>query len=184
MVIIEETSSSVSCRQEGGDSRMDMTERGVVKKAFTVEKGEMKLDEVLRHRFRDRELTSHHRQEPQLPTSNLEGFQLCTRLMFDVENVSFKVCLPTIMNNSSPRLAHFRLLGEDNGKSRRQVHVAWRLATSVASKKPTGTGPESGHLGGFQATGIHSPSTPLLPYISQATSRWDVSMREPGHSDV
>jgi hypothetical protein len=38
MVIIEETSSSVSCWREAGDSRMDMTERGVVKKAFTVER--------------------------------------------------------------------------------------------------------------------------------------------------
>jgi hypothetical protein len=46
-VVIEETSVSVACWCEDSDSRMGMTGRGVDQKTFAVEKGEMKLDEVL-----------------------------------------------------------------------------------------------------------------------------------------
>jgi hypothetical protein len=47
MVIIEETSVSVTCWREDSESSMGMTGREVDQKAFAVEKGEMKLDEVL-----------------------------------------------------------------------------------------------------------------------------------------
>jgi hypothetical protein len=47
MVVIEEKSVSVTNWSKDNDSRMGMTGRGVDQKAFAVEKGEMKLDQVL-----------------------------------------------------------------------------------------------------------------------------------------
>jgi hypothetical protein len=95
---------------------------------------------------------------------NLQGLGSYETILIDIENVAFKVCLPTIMNNSSHAISsNFRLRGADDG-------MTWRVY-GEGKNRTGGIGPGKSGFRVFPVCVAKSTQAPqALTYSQSANS--------------